>query len=343
MPIPVSETFTCIFPPCLAIPTLNVPGGYPTSKWEALKTALGQSLTNQDVQARINFGLEFFPTTATVGTPVPFDCGARCCEMPGDANMNVPIQPGAQSVPQILDSLNLNGPAGGTPTARALQRAFDYFSMNAIGGERYVLLATDGGPNCNPTLSCEKEECTINIDMAEGCSPDSEFSCCYGKPEGCLDAAVTLAQIQQLAGAGIKTIVVGIPGSESYARNLDDFAAAGMAENPNPPPEYYEVSAEGGVAALTATFADITISLVKSCEIAIPEGQVIDDLNKVNVAINCEVLPKEGSPDGSGWNYVFDANKNVTSIQITGPACDRIQNEGVSRIDSVFGCTTILA
>ena len=76
---------------------------------------------------------------------------------------------------------------------------------------------------------------------------------------------------------------------------------------------------------------------MRSCEILIPpDGPIADDLNKVNVAIDCEVLPKEAA-DGSGWEYVFDTNANVSSIQIFGPACDRIQDEGVTRIDTVFG------
>jgi hypothetical protein len=101
------------------------------------------------------------------------------------------------------------------------------------------------------------------------------------------------------------------------------------------------VVAAGGVNALTATFTEITRSLVNSCEIVIPPEQQIDDLNQVNVAINCEVLPKERA-DGSGWDYVFDGGV-VTAIQITGPACDFIQEQGAERIDTVFGCNTVLA
>jgi len=316
----------------------NVPPGYPASKWDALKTALQAALTG--VQDRVSFGLQVFPTTAT-DEPIAYDCGARCCEMPAHAAMNVPIQPGPAGVPAILDALQSSGPAGATPTARALQRAYDYFSVTPIRDERYVLLATDGGPNCNPVLSCELEQCTVNIDGAEGCSLDSEFSCCYNKPDGCLDADSTIAQIEALQSIGVRTIVVGIPGSELYAANLNDFAVAGQAENPNPPPEYYEVSAAGGVEELTATFVEITISLGRSCEILIPPDRQIDDLNKVNVALNCQVLPKDAA-DGSGWVYVFDANGIVTSIQILGPACDMIQDEGVERIDTVFDCNTIL-
>ena len=36
-------------------------------------------------------------------------------------------------------------------------RAYDYFTTGAgksLSGDRFVLLATDGGPNCNPSLTC---------------------------------------------------------------------------------------------------------------------------------------------------------------------------------------------
>jgi hypothetical protein len=36
---------------------------------------------------------------------------------------------------------------------------------------------------------------------------------------------------------------------------------------------------------------------------------------------------------GSGWDYLFDANDQVTGIQITGPACERIEQGEVARID----------
>ena len=105
----------------------DVPAGYNMTKWEALEQALGDALTG--VQDAISFGLEFFPTSATPGSPIPPQCGDvdRCCEMPGGSEMNVNIGPGAETVPEIVSALDLSDPAGGTPTSAALARAYTYF------------------------------------------------------------------------------------------------------------------------------------------------------------------------------------------------------------------------
>ena len=71
--------------------------------------------------------------------------------------MNVDVATGADTVSAILNSLASSLPAGGTPTSVALMRAYDFFTAGAgayIAGDRYVLLATDGGPNCNPSTAC---------------------------------------------------------------------------------------------------------------------------------------------------------------------------------------------
>ena len=323
----------------------NVPEGFGVSKWEALKTALSTALG--EAQNRISFGIELFPTTAEVA-PIPEDCHPRCCEMPAHAEMNVPITPGSQGVTSILSLLNQTAPGGGTPTAVALARAHAYFANGAgvqLTGQRYVLLATDGGPNCNPNLACEIDQCTSHIDEAPGCPPPAiaEYSCCATNSEGCLDAADTLLRIKELGELGVQTIVVGIPGSEAYRNNLDDFAWEGGAPQEDAATNYYEVAASGGVQALTDTFVRITRKLVNNCEIAVPEpppGQPLA-LNKVNVAIDCATLPqKNEADDSSNWQFVFDDTGKPIFVTILGPHCERIQAEGVERIDTIFGCLT---
>jgi len=326
----------------------DTPPGYAQSKWDALHTALGAALG--DVRGVVHFGLEFFPYTANPNLPIPDPCATddedRCCEMPTDspATMNVDIGPGTETVTEILRELNDADATGGTPTAYALARAYDYFTSGAgaaLGGRRIVLLATDGAPNCNSTISCAIDTCTLNLEEAQGCPPPTQAgaaSCCTARPEACLDADGTLNQIQQLANADIETIVVGIPGSELYQGQLQDFAAAGGFTKPNGEDGYYEVAAEGGVDELTETFREITTSLVTECEIQIT--QEIPNLNEVNVAVNCEIIPR-GEESGEENRWYFDDPDNPTRIIISGPICDTIQTDGVERIDTVYGCPTI--
>jgi hypothetical protein len=321
-----------------------------TTKWDAMNDALTEVLAG-DARDKLNLGLEFFPTTATPGSPIPVDCDPpvdRCCEMPEHGDMNVDIGPGTETVPLILEQLrgtvaSPTRPAGGTPTARALERAFVYFTEGPgadLEGENIVLLATDGGPNCNPDTACEVEECTINIDSEpdDPCPPGGA-NCCATYPPGCLDHAGTLAQIEQLAEAGVRTIVVGIPGAEEYYTRLEEYAEAGGFINPDGSYGYYEVSAGGGIEELTQTFDAITIALIQRCEI--PVTQEIPNPNVVNVAVDCEVIPK-GEEAGTESRWYFDDPDNPTRIIIDGPICDTIQNEGVERLDTVYGCPTQL-
>jgi hypothetical protein len=306
------------------------PDGFDTDKWVALKTALDQALNN--VPGEINFGLVLYPFSAT--HQIPLDgCKNDCCEVPTDAAaVNVPIQPSATSTPLILDALNNTEPGGGTPTAAALQSALDYFTTGdgaMLTGDRYVLLATDGGPNCNMANSCDGTRCTPNLDGQ--CSIDN---CCSSAGEFCLDDQSVVDRITELSALGIPTFVVGIPGTEQYATYLDDFAVAGGVTNPNQPPQYYAVSAQGGVQALTQTFTDITTHLVRSCDIALTEEP--PDLKLVNVAVDCEAVPFE---DGAGWE--LSPADHPTSLILKGDTCSWIETMGASRVDVVYGCPTL--
>ncbi len=305
------------------------PSGFDTDKWEALKTALDQALNN--VAGEINFGLALYPYSTTHDIPLD-GCKTDCCEVPtGDAAINVPIEPGATAVPKILDALNGTSPGGGTPTAAALQAALDYFTAgpgSTLQGDRYVLLATDGGPNCNEQNSCDGTRCTPNLDGQ--CSVDN---CCTSLGQYCLDDQSVVDRISALQAAGIPTFVIGIPGTEVYAEYLDSFALAGGATNPNAPPSYYAVEAAGGVQALAQTFTDITTHLVRSCEVALSEEPPQRDL--VNVAVDCQVIPFE---DGAGWEIPED---NPTTLLLKGDTCNWIEQQGARRVDVVYGCPTL--
>jgi hypothetical protein len=250
---------------------------------------------------------------------------------PTGSTINVPIEKGTESVPKILSALDDTAPGGGTPTADALLAAFDYYTKGegkTLKGDRYVLLATDGGPNCNGINTCDGDTCTPNLD-----GQCDIANCCEGQGNYCLDDQSVIEQIEALKEAGISTFVIGIPGTEQYAEYLNQFAIAGGQPNPSGDPDYYAVSAEDGVQALAQTFKDITTHLVRECEV--PLQYEAPDRNKVNVAVNCEVVPFD---DGAGWEISEDDAKVLI---LKGDTCDWIQEEGARRIDVFFGCNTI--
>lgn len=306
------------------------PQGFSLDKWSAMKEALGAAVSSAPESVR--FGLLAYPDAR--GTTIPLDCaGDLCCAVPEDGDaVRVAVAPrNAEPIGAALEQIS---PGGGTPTAAALARALDYFTLGEgqnLEGDRYVLLATDGGPNCNSGLSCDASACTPNLDGAAQCSG---VNCCEGAGEFCLDDEAVVAAIEALRSAGIFTFVVGIPGTENYTASLDAFARAGGVPRTGAEHDYFAVSAASGVSGLTGVLKSITTELLRSCEIALTEAPEQPSL--VNVAIDCQVLPKEGE---SGWEY--DDADAPTTLTIHGPACDDIKTYGARRVDVVYGCTTI--
>ncbi|HEX3774448.1 MAG TPA: vWA domain-containing protein [Polyangiaceae bacterium] len=304
------------------------PDGFDLDKWDALKTALAASLNNSI--GEINFGLVLYPFASD--HTIPLECDTGCCDVAsGTAAVNVPIQAGASGVDQILGALDATSPGGGTPTAAALESAFEYFQSPdgmKLTGQKFVLLATDGGPNCNIDNTCDEAHCTPNLD---GQCPSG--NCCSLDGQYCLDDAAVVAQIAALKSAGVSTFVVGIPGTEQYSQYLDQFAAAGGVTNPNAPPSYYAVSAMGGVQGLVDTFTSITTHLVRSCDVALQNTPM--NLDLVNVAVDCQIVPYAG---GAGWSVT---GADQTTLELAGDACKSIQTNGAQRVDVVYGCPTV--
>jgi hypothetical protein len=308
------------------------PTGFATTKWAALQTAMATALGQ--TKAKISYGLDLYPYSGTSGEAL-----TDSCQMPDGDAVVVPVQAGTKSTPLILAALKANPPSGGTPTAAALARADAYFTTGdgkALKGEKYVLLATDGGPNCNldPTFKCDIAACTVNMD-GKMCGP-AGTNCCDTKvdklgPTNCLDEDASVAAVKALAKHGIKTFVVGIPGTEAYATTLDALAAESGIENPDAPPAYFAVSAKSGAAGLSSVLERITTGLVTSCRLQLQAVPPV--LNDVYVVID-GVEVKHG--DADGWDY--DDSVSPPAVVIKGATCDKLETDGAQYINVSYGC-----
>jgi hypothetical protein len=312
------------------------PSGFSSSKWEALKTAMKAALGA--VEADIAFGLVLFPYSENPAKPVDMGCVDNCCATTSAPAVDVTV--GTASVPKILGTLDATSPGGGTPTAAALKVALDYFQSGAgakLEGDRYVLLATDGGPDCNAALSCEANQCTTNLD---GACPAAAGNCCdpmFGGSAAksrCLDDVGTRAQIDALRTAGVKTLVVGIPGTEAYEMSLDSFAQAGGAANPAAPPNYFAVSAAGGAQGLSSVLSAVTKGLVTTCRLQLESKP--PDPQKLNVSVDGTLIPQAG-PDG----WLLDNSTSPPTIVLQGATCLSVQANGANSVQVVYGCLTI--
>ena len=306
---------------------VDQPSGFSVTKWEALRSAL--ETTFDQTKANISYGLDLYPYSGESGQTLD-----NQCQMPEGNAVVVPIQPGDVAGPLILDALDENPPEGGTPTAAALLRSYAYFTTGAgkgLKGDKYVLLATDGGPNCNAAITCDAASCTDNMD---GKSCGAGVNCCDKKldpdgPSKCLDEDASVAAVAKLTKAGIKTIVVGIPGTEAYETTLDALAQQSPIKNPEAPPSYFAVSAKSGAKGLASALSNITTGLVTSCTLNL--DQAPPDPSQLFVVIDGVQLTRDGA---DGFRY----EASPPSVQILGTTCEALKAHGAEYINVTYGC-----
>jgi Mg-chelatase subunit ChlD len=178
-----------------------------TDRWKGSATAVAQ--LTEKYSAGVNFGLMTFPGDYGLGGGGGFGGGGfggidttNCTT----GAVNVAI--GRDRGPAINQAIASMGPNGRTPTAATLKAALDVIGApqagdQALSGGKYVLLVTDGDPNCStPTAG-------VN-------GPD------FVARQQTIDA------IKALTDAGVKTYVVGYEtAGTDFAGALDMMAAAG--------------------------------------------------------------------------------------------------------------------
>jgi hypothetical protein len=218
-------------------------------------------------------------------------------------------------------------PVGGTPISPTLEALTP--TLLGLEGKTYVILATDGGPNCNPSAACAKEACMPNLEGDEACLATGTNCCAPGQlwgPTFCVDEPASVAAIEALRAGGIDDVfVVGIPGSEAYAGVLDAMAIAGGSTK-DAAPFYYPVSELGSLGEVLAEIAAVAVT----CEFSIvdPPGEE----GMTNVYLDDEVLPYN-DPDGWIW-------KPPWGVRLLGKACERLQGGQVKQVQIVSGCPT---
>jgi hypothetical protein len=284
-----------------------------TSKWTALLAALRAVLLQVD-QA-VELGLALFPAAQPPG-PNPQEMSCRV-----DAALTVEPRYGAASA--ILDALARVTPAGSTPTSGGLQLAFSwYLRAPDRDGERYVILATDGGPNCGVDHDPRTCRCTGPRDPR--LSPDVRCNSTLS----CLDETRPVTLIAEGARGGVPTYVLGLNGTEDFVDVLDAMASAGGRAREGAPRYYPVASAQ----ALADQFQAIT-SRIAECRFAL--GSPPPDPDLVDVRLDgASILRDARHADGWDWSPA-----DPLEIRFYGRSCAILQAaSGGSRLRAVFGC-----
>jgi hypothetical protein len=153
-----------------------------TQRWATVTTSLQQVLAA--TPTGVQWGLKLF--TSPKGSTCTVNQGA-----------DVPVGP--NSAAQIQQTMSNTSPGNQTPTRAAVNAAAAYLNTLNDGLPHYILLATDGQPNCDPGTSPDVTDASV-LDTT-----------------GAITAAAA-------PGSDIKTFVIGIGPSPG---NLTQFAIAG--------------------------------------------------------------------------------------------------------------------
>jgi hypothetical protein len=323
----------------------NSDGVIPT-RYGAARGAIEQVL--KVVGHRVSYGATLFPASDTTGTgPV---CAAGEEVFPTQPGDDVSYRVSGRIGPvldTLLARLRLRAPAGLTPTAAALRNLEP--KLVSLPGKTFVILLTDGAPNCNATTPCNADTCTINIE--DGCDPaNASLNCCDPRVgQGylyCTDSEPTIAAVASLSKKKIPTFVVGMPGTIAYQDLLDDVAVAGGTSRATRP-FYYPVN---GSEDLTVTLQNIALQIAIKCEVTLESPP--PDPTLVNVYFDKRVV-KQNPENGWAWRVAdggtaagveagSDAASGPTRIDIVGEACDELKRGDVFELQVVAGCPSVL-
>jgi hypothetical protein len=215
------------------------------TKFEIIRAALRDVIEPHDNE--VYFGLSLFPESG--------QCGAG----------NVVVNPAADQADAIMIRLNaVSNPDGATPTHTTLNNARSYYQSRPVNPNgRYVLLATDGEPNCGPGGSNDNTD------------------------------AESISAVAALAAIGVKTYVIGFGGGSS----VDPATLQSMAEAGLTAPYYQALNAD----QLAQALEDISSELIMpSCEYLL--STVPEDSDLISVDFDGADVPRTSSHT-NGWDY----------------------------------------
>jgi hypothetical protein len=265
-----------------------------SSKWTQATTAIDAVVFETDGSVR--WGLKFFADS-------DITCGVN-------NNVPVPVAPGnAGAIASAIAGRTTQngGVANGTrtPTRAAENAGVTYLMGLTDVSPKFLLLVTDGLPNCTPGSADQAAD----------------------------DSAGAVAAVTFAAQAGIPTMVVGLSTAGTPAdTTLSDLAIAGGYPRAGTPAYYAASSAADLTTALHAL-----IDLTPSCIFALPPAPTSTDFRGFDVAVGGTLIPRD-TTHTNGWDLTSSAE---TSFEIYGPICDDIKAGKATSVQVVFRCLLI--
>jgi hypothetical protein len=216
------------------------------SKWSQVTSAIGGAVMS--TQASIYWGITFFPSNSSCGTSTSPTVGVAT------NNYNA-----------INSALGARSPGGSTPTAQAMLDAGNYLAGLNDGHSKYIVLATDGLPNC------------------------------AGGVSGAADDAGAEMAISTVLSQGIHTFVIGISTDAMSDATLNQMAMNGGEARPTAP-YYYLANNQADFSMAMASIA----GQVVSCTFAL--SRVPPDPTLVSVQADGVDVPRD-TTHMNGWDF----------------------------------------
>ncbi len=300
------------------------------SKYQTARTLLGDVL--RQIGHRVRYGAAVFPAIANGD-----GCEPGVQVFPTTQGDSPSYAREGRTGPILSDLLSRLGSAareGGTPTAATLAALTP--TLADLGPRTYVVLVTDGAPNCNEAIACAAEDCMLNIEQLsiDGVACDASFNCCDPQSTGpgangwCVDAAALETQVSALHELGVTTFVIGMPGAAVYAALLDRLAELGATAQDGPT-EYF---AADDTQSLSNALFDIGTGVAISCSIELEREP--EDPAQVNLYFD-ERLVELDPADGWDWT-------GPESVELRGAACDELSSGNVLEVLVAYGCPTVV-
>jgi hypothetical protein len=256
------------------------------TKWSAIVPAINSVVSATDTTIR--WGLKYFANNG--------GCGVT----DGAA---VPIAP--NNGPAIAMSLMNTQPGGSTPTRLAVMSGVAYLQTVADPNPKFILLATDGLPNCIPG------------------GADAQAD----------DTAGAVAAVQASLMAGIPVFVVGVGNVAMAQATLNMLADAGGKPQAGMT-HYYPVGSEMDLVNVLKTIG----GMIASCSFGL--GTAPPDPTNIGVYANGNVsmkIPKDVTHQ-NGWDY----GAGMKSIVLYGPACDAVKAGTTKTVQAAYGCPGVV-
>jgi VWA domain-containing protein len=291
----------------------NAPGAR-GSKWTVTRRAVLDAIDG--MPGETSLGVVFYPNVPN---------NSDVCFRERTAVTVAALATGGQRQ-RIQQAFARQNPEGGTPTHDAYRYALAQLEATPAAGSRFVVLITDGIPTY--LLGCQGNN----------------------RQNDPVDAGPLVVEAAAAAARGIRTFVIGSPGSEGARSDLSRMAEAGgtgTAQCSHTGPNYchFDMTSETDLGAGLESALGIISGLALSCRYGVPEPPVgsLLDPGKVNVLFTPPGGPQEligRSADAScseGWEYA----QGETQIRLCGSTCQRVQDSEGS-LTLQFGCSTIL-